>query len=373
MQKVKLDIKFKIKKCIVGLIILMLFNFVPTYANAQNITALFGNWLGPLMKSTEQLTVSKEEATKQDSTTADGELAKDTIITGQEALQRAQEELQTDEVACEITSLGSVDAAAQAQNTKDNAQNVSREVSDNVSGLNGSLGGLLPGEYARIVADRLGQRCTPDENNGNFREVCEAGEAMDTKCHISPDTFTGQNIDPECFSEYANILVRRIPQIPPALANQQEIERTISTTMDSLDKHKATIAKGIGELASKGMPGPEGSNEQVRALLEEIGATDEMIAEYIPEGRMMSEDARQDVLINFYLANPDFFTKLQIPEANLQRIRVMLAGLHLDIDRKILEMQKLRTRHMSAIVGIDVNERRRGFESELVNASSNQQ
>ena len=356
-----------------GLIMLTLFNFVPAHANAQNITSLFGNWLGPLMKSTEQLTVSKEEATKQDSTIADGELAKDTIIAGQEASQKAQEDLQTDEVACEIISLSSVDSAALAQNTTDNAQKISKEVADNVNGLNGSLGGLLPGENARIVADRLGQRCTPDENNGNFKEVCEAEEATDTRCHISPDTLTGQNIDPECFSEYANILLRQMPQIPPALANRQEIERTISTTMNSLDKHKATIAKGIGELASKGMPGPEGSNDQVRALLEEIGATDEMIAQYIPEGRMMSEDARQDILINFYLANPNFFTKLQIPEANLQRIRVMLAGLHFDIDRKILEMQKLRTRHMSAIAGIDINEIKRGVEADLVSASSNQQ
>ncbi len=331
----------------------------------------FGNWIAPLMRSAEQLTTSQQE--EENSTLVDAELVEDTVTSGQESLVKLHiNELQTDEVACEVTSLTVANAPAQMQQVQDDIQRLTAEISDEALGHTGSTGGLLPGEQTRVTAARIARRCSPDENNGNLKEICEAEESEDTNCHIRSETLLRGSVSPQCVSEYTQLLTQNMPQIPPALANNEEIQRAIATNVNALSTHKSLISNGLARIVAPGLPGPEGNNDQIRALLESVGASEELIAEYLPEEGGISEDAQFEVLTNFYLANPDFFTDLQMNEANIIRIRTMLEALSVRLDQKIVDMENLRVQHMSAIAGIDINENRRGTEADIISATVEQ-
>lgn len=335
----------------------------------------FENWIGPLMEGFggSQGTTSQMEQVEQESTLTDAEITEDTVTAAQESLyENYASELQTDEVACELTTLGTANAPAQMQQVQDDTRELTEEISANARGETGSLGSLTTPDRAAITASRIATRCSPDENNGNLQEFCEAETTEEANCHIDAGTLLEGGISRECLTEYTQMFTRNMPQIPPGITDDEEIQRTLGTAYSSLGIHTDLIANGLAQIAAPSLPGPEGNNDYIRALLEEVGATEEMIADYLPEEGGISEDDQFEILANFYLANPNFFTDLQMSEANVIRIRTMLAGLNARMDQKIADMQRLKARELSAIAGLEIDENRQGTDAAIISATVGQ-
>tara|TARA_Y100000031_G_scaffold77340_1_gene85023 strand:- start:50941 stop:52041 length:1101 start_codon:yes stop_codon:yes gene_type:complete len=347
---------------IVGLISMAL----PAHANIA--TEIGAQVVGTLQHMSEQISSAVQSGTQQDSTLTDDAVAKDTINESNEDVVDTTLENQYSERICSDISVLSLGSNERRERTEEAESGFFDGLTSMVYERTGSLGGLSDSERGQALSSVKATFCSTNEQGGNLEGFCDEQTASGQRRinPVSPQNVagitnldvTGDNAD---IITYMSNFVEPVNFPAPGTGGSRlvgPVGRTVA--------HKAVVQSSLATLLSLNTSSETVNMDAVEGLFDAMGASDEFRAQYLPEDGRLSEDGMLEIIVNFYVSNPEFFTDMAMSETNIEQLRPILMAQHLRLDQKILQLRNQRLRHKAMITSLDANERAEGPISELV-------
>ncbi|MGB1076670.1 MAG: hypothetical protein ACPG05_00030 [Bdellovibrionales bacterium] len=342
---------------------------------------------GPLRKMAEQYSINSMKEDEQSGTIADAEQQQKKLKTIEREKVEAIQETQSDELVCSVVTLSKTASIQSSFRTNMNRRIVREGLMSSTQRRRGSLGGMRARERMQWRIENVrANHCTPGGDNSAFSQFCQRpadseGEALD---HLDPNCLFGGEtkdadasageVDDACANQlYLVSSASRPVPVPPTSQIQRlgssEYEGQIADYYMPLVAHSQLVNDSFSSMHASTMKNEGTSVTEFRALLSELGFTDNEVNKYMPEdGSGISEEGQLEMVAKYMVANPNFFSRLQTNEANVMRVRALIRSISLSLDHQMVQLMGTKGRQLNGLNALLLRDDRALANTGLVKA-----